>query len=92
MGDIADAELPRWASGARRALGNALDRPPTVAKGVLGKAGDFDRLPFFYSDQYDLGLEYSGRGGREDDIVIRGDLAGREYRLLARRRPRHPRA
>ena len=80
VGDVANAETPALGQRVRvEHWANALDRPPTVAKGVLGKPGDFDKLPFFFSDQYDLGLEYSGRGGREDDIVIRGDLAGREY-------------
>ena len=80
VGDVANAETPAIGQRVRvEHWANALDRPPTVAKGVLGKPGDFDKLPFFYSDQYDLGLEYSGRGGREDDIVIRGDLDGREY-------------
>jgi 3-phenylpropionate/trans-cinnamate dioxygenase ferredoxin reductase component len=80
VGDIANAETPALGQRIRvEHWANALDRPPTVAKGVLGKPGDFDKLPFFYSDQYDLGLEYSGLGGREDDIVIRGDLDGREY-------------
>jgi 3-phenylpropionate/trans-cinnamate dioxygenase ferredoxin reductase subunit len=80
VGDVANAETPALGQRVRvEHWANALDRPPTVAKGVLGKPGDFDKLPFFYSDQYDLGLEYSGRGGRDDDIVIRGDLNGREY-------------
>ena len=80
VGDVANAETPALGQRVRvEHWANALDRPPTVAKGVLGKPGDFDKLPFFYSDQYDLGLEYSGRGGRDDDIVIRGDLDGREY-------------
>jgi 3-phenylpropionate/trans-cinnamate dioxygenase ferredoxin reductase subunit len=80
VGDVANAETPALGQRVRvEHWANALDRPPTVAKGVLGRPGDFDKLPFFYSDQYDLGLEYSGRGGREDDIVIRGDLDGREY-------------
>ncbi|HEY8305048.1 MAG TPA: FAD-dependent oxidoreductase [Lapillicoccus sp.] len=80
VGDVANADTPALGQRVRvEHWANALDRPPTVAKGVLGKPGDFDKLPFFYSDQYDLGLEYSGRGGREDDIVIRGDLDGREY-------------
>jgi 3-phenylpropionate/trans-cinnamate dioxygenase ferredoxin reductase subunit len=80
VGDVANAETPALGERVRvEHWANALDRPPTVAKGVLGKPGDFDKLPFFFSDQYDLGLEYSGRGGREDDLVIRGDLSGREY-------------
>ncbi len=80
VGDVANAETPALGRRVRvEHWANALDRPPTVAKGVLGKAGDFDKLPFFYSDQYDLGLEYSGRGGPHDEVVIRGDLPGREY-------------
>jgi len=81
LGDVANAETPAF--GARLRVehwANALDRAPTVAKGVLGKPGEFDKLPFFYSDQYDLGLEYAGHGDpRTQDIVIRGDLDGREY-------------
>ncbi len=80
VGDVANADTPALGQRVRvEHWANALDRPPTVAKGVLGKPGDFDKLPFFYSDQYDLGLEYAGRGGREDDVVVRGDLDGREY-------------
>ena len=80
VGDVANAETPALGQRVRvEHWANALDRPPSVAKGVLGKPGDFDKLPFFFSDQYDLGLEYSGRAGREDDLVVRGDLNGREY-------------
>jgi len=80
VGDVANAETPALGQRVRvEHWANALDRPPSVAKGLLGKAGDFDKLPFFFSDQYDLGLEYSGRAGREDDLVVRGDLDGREY-------------
>jgi 3-phenylpropionate/trans-cinnamate dioxygenase ferredoxin reductase subunit len=80
VGDVANAETPALGQRVRvEHWANALDRPPSVAKGLLGKPGDFDKLPFFFSDQYDLGLEYSGRAGREDDLVVRGDLDGREY-------------
>ena len=80
VGDVANADTPALGQRVRvEHWANALDRPPSVARGILGKPGDFDKLPFFYSDQYDLGLEYSGRGGRDDDVVIRGDLGKREY-------------
>jgi 3-phenylpropionate/trans-cinnamate dioxygenase ferredoxin reductase subunit len=80
VGDVANADTPALGQRVRvEHWANALDRPPSVARGVLGRPGDFDKLPFFYSDQYDLGLEYSGHGGRDDDIVIRGDLGKREY-------------
>jgi 3-phenylpropionate/trans-cinnamate dioxygenase ferredoxin reductase component len=49
---------------------------------VLGdEQAAYDRLPYFYSDQYDLGLEYAGRVGPEDEarVVVRGDLATREF-------------
>jgi len=80
VGDVANADTPALGQRVRvEHWANALDRPPSVARGVLGRPGGFDKLPFFYSDQYDLGLEYSGHGGRDDDIVIRGDLGKREY-------------
>jgi 3-phenylpropionate/trans-cinnamate dioxygenase ferredoxin reductase subunit len=80
VGDVANAETPALGQRVRvEHWANALDRPPSVAKGVLGKPGDFDKLPFFFSDQYDLGLEYSGRAGKDDDVVVRGDLDGHEY-------------
>lgn len=80
LGDVANADTP--ALGARVRVehwANAHDRPGSVARGLLGRTGDFDKLPFFFSDQYDLGLEYSGRAGPADEVVVRGDLARREY-------------
>jgi 3-phenylpropionate/trans-cinnamate dioxygenase ferredoxin reductase component len=81
VGDLANAETPAF--GARLRVehwATALDRPASVARGVLGTKGDFDKLPFFFSDQYDLGLEYAGHGDpRTQDVVVRGDLEGREY-------------
>ena len=41
--------------------------------------GGFDQLPFFYSDQYDLGLEYSGHASPTDELVVRGDLDSGEF-------------
>ena len=45
-------------------------------------AAGWDRLPYFFTDQYDLGMEYTGHvdAGDEDvEVVVRGDLAGREF-------------
>jgi 3-phenylpropionate/trans-cinnamate dioxygenase ferredoxin reductase subunit len=81
VGDVANAETPAF--GARLRVehwANALDRPASVARGILGTEGGFDKLPFFFSDQYDLGLEYAGHGdSRTQDVVVRGDLNAREY-------------
>jgi 3-phenylpropionate/trans-cinnamate dioxygenase ferredoxin reductase component len=48
---------------------------------MLGRQVSYDRLPYFYTDQYDLGMEYSGFAppGATDQIVVRGDLAKREF-------------
>ena len=59
----------------------ALNQPAVAAQTMLGKAAVYDRLPYFFSDQYDVGMEYSGYVGRGDDVrvVVRGDLDEREF-------------
>ena len=39
----------------------------------------YDRLPYFFSDQYDLGMEYVGYAQTDDAVAVRGDLDGREF-------------
>jgi nitrite reductase/ring-hydroxylating ferredoxin subunit len=46
---------------------------------MLGQSVSFDRLPYFYSDQYDVGMEYSGYATHWDEVVFRGDPAKREF-------------
>ncbi|MEU6282117.1 FAD-dependent oxidoreductase [Streptomyces sp. NPDC047028] len=60
---------------------NALNGGPAAARAMLGKDGTYDRLPYFFSDQYDLGMEYSGWAppGSYDEVVIRGDAGKREF-------------
>ena len=38
-------------------------------------------MPYFYTDQYDLGMEYVGNVGPDgyDQVVLRGDVAGRVF-------------
>lgn len=59
---------------------NALNQPRTAAAAITGGRTAYDRLPYFYSDQDDLGLEYTGHVGRDDvtDVVVRGDEASGE--------------
>ena len=45
---------------------------------MLGKPAAWDRLPYFFSDQYDVGMEYVGFASGDDEVVIRGDLETRE--------------
>jgi 3-phenylpropionate/trans-cinnamate dioxygenase ferredoxin reductase component len=46
---------------------------------MLGKGEPYDRVPYFFSDQYDLGREYSGHATEWDQVVFRGDPASREF-------------
>jgi 3-phenylpropionate/trans-cinnamate dioxygenase ferredoxin reductase subunit len=46
---------------------------------MLGHDDVYDRLPYFFSDQYDVGMEYSGYATGADRVVFRGDPASREF-------------
>ncbi len=48
-------------------------RQAVAAAAILGRAASYGRLPYFYTDQYDLGMEYSGIGGPGDVVVCRGN-------------------
>ncbi|KAB1146283.1 NAD(P)/FAD-dependent oxidoreductase [Streptomyces luteolifulvus] len=60
---------------------NALNGGPAAARAMLGQEVTYDRLPYFFTDQYDLGMEYSGWAppGSYDAVVIRGDAGKREF-------------
>lgn len=65
-----DTRVEHWA--------NALNHPASVAASMLGKDAAYDELPYFFTDQYDLGMEFIGHAAPEDDVVVRGDETGRE--------------
>ncbi len=76
-GDVANAFNPRIGTHIRvEHWANALNMPAVAAQGMMGNEATYDRLPYFYSDQFDLGLEYVGytAPGEFDEVVIRGDL------------------
>jgi 3-phenylpropionate/trans-cinnamate dioxygenase ferredoxin reductase component len=57
---------------------NALNQGPAAARNMLGRGEPYDRIPYFFSDQYDVGMEYSGLARGSDEVVLRGDPASRE--------------
>lgn len=75
-GDVANAWHP-WLGRRLRVehWDNALHQPETVAASILGEHAAYDRLPYFFSDQYDLGLEYTGWVDPTvpHEVVVRGD-------------------
>ncbi|MDT3727666.1 FAD-dependent oxidoreductase [Streptomyces sp. DSM 41972] len=60
---------------------NALNGGPAAARAMLGRDEIYDRVPYFFTDQYDLGMEYSGWAppGSYDQVVVRGDAGKREF-------------
>lgn len=79
-GDVANALHPFY-DGRRVRVehwANALNQGPAAARNMLGAGEPYDRLPYFFSDQYDAGMEYSGLASGGDEVVIRGDESARE--------------
>jgi 3-phenylpropionate/trans-cinnamate dioxygenase ferredoxin reductase subunit len=58
---------------------NALEQGPVAARNMLGRGLAYERLPYFFSDQYDVGMEYTGYARTWDRVVFRGDPATREF-------------
>ncbi|HVX23585.1 MAG TPA: FAD-dependent oxidoreductase [Acidimicrobiales bacterium] len=79
-GDVANAFHPRYGTSIRlEHWSAALNQGPVAARNMLGLSTVYDRTPYFFSDQYDLGMEYRGWAPRFDQVVFRGDLAGRRF-------------
>lgn len=80
VGDIAAAQHPFFGVRIRTEhWANALKQPAVAAAGMLGKTAEYTELPYFFTDQYDLGMEYVGHAPEYRQVVFRGDVAGREF-------------
>jgi 3-phenylpropionate/trans-cinnamate dioxygenase ferredoxin reductase component len=80
--DIANAFHPLLGTHIRvEHWANALHQPETAAAAMLGRDAAYDRVPYFYTDQYDLGMEYAGYAGPGgyDQVIVRGDIGKREF-------------
>jgi 3-phenylpropionate/trans-cinnamate dioxygenase ferredoxin reductase subunit len=79
-GDVANAFHPYYGEPIRvEHWANALHQGPAAARNMLGLEEAYDRVPYFFSDQYDIGMEYSGFARTWDRVVFRGDPASREF-------------
>ncbi|MEN2740290.1 FAD-dependent oxidoreductase [Microbacterium sp. X-17] len=81
-GDVANAIHPVIGHRLRSEhWDNALRSGPVAARGMLGIPALHDGIPYFYTDQYDLGMELSGYPPlmRAAELVVRGDLDAREF-------------
>jgi 3-phenylpropionate/trans-cinnamate dioxygenase ferredoxin reductase component len=81
-GDVACSFLPLLGTHVRvEHWANALHGGPAAAKSMLGQDVVYDRVPYFYTDQYNLGMECSGlpSPGSYDEVIYRGDRATLEF-------------
>jgi 3-phenylpropionate/trans-cinnamate dioxygenase ferredoxin reductase subunit len=79
-GDVARAEHPFYGERIRlEHWANALNQGPAAARSMLGQTISYDRIPYFYSDQYDVGMEYSGYAPKWDEVVFRGERDSGEF-------------
>ena len=79
-GDVANAFRPFYDRHVRvEHWANALAQGEAAARAMLGKDVSYEQIPYFFSDQYDVGMEYRGLATEWDDVVFRGDVEGREF-------------
>jgi 3-phenylpropionate/trans-cinnamate dioxygenase ferredoxin reductase component len=85
VGDIANHEHPLLETRVRvEHWATALNQPAVAVNAMLGSTDSdavYTELPYFFSDQYDLGMEYVGYvpRGADTHVLVRGDLAAREF-------------
>jgi 3-phenylpropionate/trans-cinnamate dioxygenase ferredoxin reductase subunit len=88
-GDLANAEHPFYGRRIRvEHWANALHQPEVAAQAMLGKPAEYDRLPYFFSDQYDVGMEYRGLAVGADELALDGDVERFEFVAYWRREGR----
>jgi NADPH-dependent 2,4-dienoyl-CoA reductase/sulfur reductase-like enzyme len=81
-GDVANSFNPLLGRRVRvEHWANALNGGPAAARSMLGQPVTYDRVPYFYSDQYELGMECAGlpSPGTYDQVVYRGDPGTLEF-------------
>jgi 3-phenylpropionate/trans-cinnamate dioxygenase ferredoxin reductase subunit len=81
-GDLANSYHPLLGRRVRvEHWANALNGGPAAARSMLGQDVAYDQVPYFFSDQYDLGMETAGlpEPGSYDQVLYRGDRPGREF-------------
>jgi len=81
-GDVANSFNPLFGRRIRvEHWANALNGGPAAARSMLGQPVSYDRVPYYYSDQYELGMECADlpTPGTYDQVLYRGDPATLEF-------------
>jgi 3-phenylpropionate/trans-cinnamate dioxygenase ferredoxin reductase subunit len=83
-GDVANAWHPTYGTWIRlEHWSAALNQGPVAARNMLGRATPYEKVPYFFSDQYEFGMEYRGRAQPDDPVVFRGSPAGGTGEFIA---------
>lgn len=79
-GDLANWLHPRMGERLRvEHWDNAMNQGVAAARSMLGKGEPYAPVPYFWSDQYDLNLQYVGHASSWERVVVRGDVQGRSF-------------
>jgi 3-phenylpropionate/trans-cinnamate dioxygenase ferredoxin reductase subunit len=79
-GDVANAWHPVLGRRVRlEHWSSALHQGPVAARNMLGERVAYEKIPYFFSDQYDVGMEYTGLATDVEQVVFRGDPGTREF-------------
>ena len=77
VGDVASHDHPTLGRIRVEHWDNAIEQGKHAAAVILGSEEAYDKLPYFFTDQYDLGMEYVGTTSKGyDEVVVRGNLDG----------------
>jgi 3-phenylpropionate/trans-cinnamate dioxygenase ferredoxin reductase component len=82
VGDVANQLHPTLGRLRVEHWDNAIEQAKVAAHNLAGASEAYDHTPYFFTDQYDLGMEYVGHGAAGDDVVVRGDLDGRVFQAF----------
>jgi 3-phenylpropionate/trans-cinnamate dioxygenase ferredoxin reductase subunit len=82
-GDVASAQHPVYGRRVRvEHWDNAKAQGAAAARSMLGNGEPYAKLPYFFTDQYDLGMEYVGLHSPEDELVLRGSLEEAKFQVF----------
>ncbi|MEE1621622.1 NAD(P)/FAD-dependent oxidoreductase [Zafaria sp. Z1313] len=79
VGDVANAQHATLGRLRVEHWDNAIRQGKLAAATILGRDEVYDWQPYFFTDQFDLGMEYVGRGGPDARTVVRGELEAGEF-------------
>ena len=83
VGDIANHAHPVLGRRIRvEHWDTAINQAKVAAHNLAGGDEVYDAMPYFFTDQYDLGMEYVGNAGADDEVVVHGDLEGLAFRAF----------